>query len=109
MSATDEKCVYWHRELPPADAEIAGEHTIEASSSRVAGTMNHRDELWNHCYETLMATTHLRIVQEISRLGGDYARVFEESICTRRDDATGEVWLQGRFSYMLYRRSTRAA
>src|SRR5580765_4406712 len=31
----DRKVVYWHRELPPLDAEPMGEHTVEANSMRV--------------------------------------------------------------------------
>ncbi len=44
------KVVYWHRDLPPLDAEVIGEHTLEAASSRVPGTLAHRDELWDRCY-----------------------------------------------------------
>jgi hypothetical protein len=109
MREATAKTIYWHRELPPADAEILGEHTIEASSSHVAGTLSHRDDLWNRCYGELMAATHHRLAQEIARLGGDYAHVFDEVISTRRDDAAGEAWLHGRFSYVLYRRPPRAA
>jgi hypothetical protein len=29
--------------------------------------------------------------------------VLDESIDTRHNAATGEAWLQGRFTYMLYR------
>lgn len=96
--------IFWHRELPPLDAEIAGEHTLEAVSTRVLGTLAHRDELWDRCYQDLMATTHARLQQEMDRLGGDYAHVLGESIDTRHDDARGEAWLRGRFTYMLYRR-----
>jgi hypothetical protein len=102
----DDKIVFWHRELPPLDAELMGEHTMEATSSRVAGTFAHRDELWNRCYEELMANTHARLAQEIARLGGHYAHVHDESIDTKHDDATGEAWLHGRFSYMLFRRAS---
>jgi hypothetical protein len=98
------KIVYWHRELPPLDAEIVAEHTVEAASARVPGTIAHRDELWNGCYADLMARTNARLEQEVARLGGDYAHVFVEAIDTRRNDATGESWLRGRFSYVLYRR-----
>ena len=49
------KVIYWHRELPPLDAEPIGEHTIEATSSRVPGTIAHRDELWTRCEDELMA------------------------------------------------------
>ena len=49
------KVVYWHRELPPIDAELVAEHTVEATSGRVAGTISHRDELWDRCYSELMA------------------------------------------------------
>ena len=46
--------VYWHRELPPLDAEPIGVHTLEATSSRVPGTLGHRDDLWDRCYHELM-------------------------------------------------------
>ncbi len=98
------KIVYWHRELPPFNAELMAEHTVEATSSRVAGTLSRGDELWDRCYQELMANTHARLAQEIARLGGHFAHVLDESIDTRHDDAAGEVWLHGRFSYMLYRR-----
>ena len=96
--------IYWHRDLPPVDAELMSEHTIEATSSPVAGTIAHRNELWDRCYTELMAKTNERLVQEIARLGGHYAHVHDESVDTRRDDGKGEAWLHGRFSYMLYRR-----
>ena len=109
MRETTAKTIYWHRELPPADAEILGEHTIEASSSHVAGILSQRDALWVRCYDELMVATHRRLAQEIARLGGDYAHVFDEVISTRRNDAAGEAWLHGRFSYVLYRRPTAVA
>lgn len=98
------KIVYWHRDLPPLDAEIVAEHSVEAASGRVPGTIAHRDDLWNVCYEDLMRRTNARLEQEVARLGGDYAHVFVEAIDTRRDDAKGESWLRGRFSYVLYKR-----
>jgi len=110
MTATGEArhhtTLYWHRALPPLDAEPIGEHTLEATSSRVPGTLGHRDELWDRCYQELMANTEFRLAQEIARLGGHYAHVYDESIDPRRDQATGETWLHGRFSYMLYRQSS---
>ena len=100
----DQTHIYWHRELPPADAEIIDEHILEATSARVQGTLAHRDELWDLCYDTLLEHTRERFSQEITRLGGDCAHVLEESIDSRHDDASGEAWLQGRFRYVLYRR-----
>ena len=96
--------VYWHRDLPPLEAELVAEHTIEATSGRVAGTLSHRDELWDRCYQELMSNVRARLAQEIARLGGHYAHVHDESIEPHHDDAAGEAWLHGRFSYMLYRR-----
>jgi len=96
--------VYWHRELPPIDATMLEEHTVEATSGRVAGTIAHRDELWDRCYRELTANAAARVVQEIARLGGDFAHVLNESIDSRHDDAAGEAWLHGRFVYVLYRR-----
>jgi hypothetical protein len=77
-----EKVVYWHRELPPLAAE-----------------------LWDRCYEELMANAQARLAQEVTRLGGHYAHVHDESIDTRHDDAAGETWLRGRFSYVLFRKA----
>ena len=96
--------VYWHRDLPPVDAEIVAEHVVEAESARVPGTIAHRDDLWDACYKDLMARVQARLEQEVLRLRGDYAHVFAEVIDTRRDDAAAESWLRGRFSYVLYRR-----
>lgn len=101
---TTRKTVYWHRELPPVGAELMSEHVIEATSSRVHGICGHRDELWDRCYDELMANAQLRLSQEVARLGGDYAHVLDESVETRRDDATSEAWLHGLFTYTLYRR-----
>jgi hypothetical protein len=103
------KIVYWHRELPPLDAEAVGEHIIEATSGRVPGTLVHRDELWSQCYEDLMAQVRIRLEQEIARLGGDYAHVLDESVESKHDAATGEVWLHGSLTYMLYRAAQRDA
>jgi len=95
--------VYWHRALPPLSAEPIGDHTLEASSSRVPRSLARRDDLWDRCYRELIANAESRLVQELARLGGDCARVYDESIESKRDDATGEAWLHGRFSYVLYR------
>jgi hypothetical protein len=100
---TGKKVVYWHRELPPLRAETIGDHTVEATSHRVRNTLSHRDELWDSCYEDLMANARARMEQEVVRLGGDFVHVLDESVDSRHDDITGEAWLHGRFSYMLYR------
>ncbi|HKW03350.1 MAG TPA: hypothetical protein VJN96_26230 [Vicinamibacterales bacterium] len=100
--------MYWHRELLPLDATLMGEHTVEANSSRVPGTIAHRDELWDRCYHELLADAERRLVQEIARLGGQYAHVHDESISTRHDEATSQAWLHGRFSYTLYDRPSPA-
>ena len=106
VTTTDDgsKTIYWHRELPPLDAEPMGDHTVEATSGRVPGSLTRRDEFWDRCYAELMDSTEKRLLQEIARLGGDYAHVLDERIDTQHDDARGETWLHGRFSYVLYRR-----
>ena len=104
----DGKIVDWHRELPPLEADLVAEHTVEASSSRVPGTIAHRDELWDQCYRELMAAAEARLAQEVARLGGDFAHVHEEAIDPKHDDVAGEAWLHGRFRYMLYRRPRRS-
>ena len=100
----DRNSIYWHRYLPPLAAEFMAEHTVEADSSPVAGTLAHRDELWGRCYGELMTRAEARLIQEIVRLGGDYAHVHDESIAPKHDAASGESWLHGRFTYILYRR-----
>lgn len=108
IDSDNSKIVYWHRELPPLDAESIAEHTIEATSSRVPGTISHRDELWDQCYRELMDNVTARLRQEVARLGGDYAHILDEHIDSRHNDVTGEAWLHGRFSYTLYRRPARS-
>ena len=102
MSIIQSRVVFWHREMPPHAAHLLGEHTVDATSSRVPGTISHRDELWDRCYQELMDNVHERLAQEVTRLGGCYAHVYDESIDTSRDDAAGEAWLRGRFAYTLY-------
>ena len=104
MDNNSTKIVYWHRELPPLEAELVAEHTVEAASSRVSGTIAHRTELWDRCYRELMANAEKRVVQEVARLGGHFAHIHDEAIDPKHDDAVGQAWLHGRFSYMLYRR-----
>ena len=104
MGAPGNTMIYWHRELPPFDAEAMGEQVVEATSGRVPGTLAHRDELWDRCYEDLMVQARARLEQEVARLGGNYAHVLNESVDSRHDDATGEAWLHGRFTCMVYRR-----
>jgi hypothetical protein len=100
---TDGRIIYWHRELPPPEAEAIGEHSVEAASKRVPGTLAHRDELWSQCYEDLMSQARIRLKQEVRRLGGNYAHVLHESVDSKHEALTGEAWLHGRFTYMLYR------
>lgn len=97
------KMIYWHRELPPLDAESVGQHTFDVNSRRVPDTIAHREELWNECKDDLMVRTRERLTQEISRLRGRYAHVLSESVNTRRDPVAGEAWLHGQFTYVLYR------
>lgn len=107
MSDKPETIIYWHRDLPPVEAEAMAEHTVEAASVRVPGTLSHRDELWEKCYQDLMAQVSVRLGQEVVRLGGNCAHVLDEWVDSRHDDITGEAWLHGNFTYMLYRRPAR--
>ena len=104
LVAKQRKVVYWHRELPPLGAETMGEHVLEADSPRIPGNLGHRDELWEGCYADLMAQAGQRLAQEVLRLGGDWAHVLNESIASKHDERTGESWLHGQFSYVLYRK-----
>jgi hypothetical protein len=103
IGAKGNRIIYWHRELPPFDAEAMGEHSAEAASGRVPGTLAYRDELWSQCYEDLMAQARIRLEQEVDRLGGKYAHVLNESVDSKHDPVSCEAWLHGVFTYMLYR------
>lgn len=96
--------MFWHRELPPLDGEVVGEHFIEATSDRVPGNLSHRDELWSRCHESLMGHARMRLEQEVVRLGGHYAHVLDESIDSRHDAVTDTAWLYGKFTYVLLKR-----
>lgn len=96
--------IYWHGQLPPLDAEPDGEHVVEADSIRVKGDLAHRGALWDRCHDDLMTHLQDRLRQEVTRLGGDYAHVLQESIEGHRDDSRGEAWLHGRLNYSLLRR-----
>ena len=109
MHDNEARIVFWHRDLPPLSADLVAEHTVEANSARVPGTLAHRDALWDQCYRDLMASAENRLVREVTRLGGHFAHVHEEVITPKHDDATGEAWLHGRFTYMLYRRSPESS
>jgi uncharacterized protein CbrC (UPF0167 family) len=102
-AATPRDVIYWHRDLPPLDAEVMEEHVVDAVSKRVPGSLRYRDELWNQCYKDLMARVRIRLAEEVVRLGGDYAHVLNEFVDSKHDAPTGEAWLHGRFDYMLYR------
>lgn len=98
--------LFWHRDLPPLAAEAAEEHVIEALSDRVPGVIVRHGDLWDRCHASLMARVEERLLQELTRLGGDYAHVIDEHIDSRRDDLTSESWLHGRFTYVRYRRTS---
>jgi len=107
-AVSDAKTVFWHRDLPPLEAEALDEHTVEVVSMRVPGRLAYRDEIWDRCYADLMTAADARLNQEIARLGGHFAHVLRESVDSRRDDVAGEAWLRGRFTYVLYRRPIAA-
>ena len=101
--------IYWHRELPPLTAEVVAEHTLEADSRRVPLAFSRDDEEWGRCYADLMSAARARLEQEVVQLGGHYAHVRHEVIYPRHDEAAGQVWLYGRFEYVLYREPSRVA
>ena len=94
--------IYWHRELPPANAVAIGEHTIEGQSAHVVGS-HVTGELWDRCAEDLANGIERRLGQEAARLGGHIAHVLDEHIDVRHDPTRAEAWLHGRYTYMLYR------
>ncbi|HYT67785.1 MAG TPA: hypothetical protein VEL51_15255 [Vicinamibacterales bacterium] len=106
---TSRKVVYWHQDLPPLSADVCGADVVEARSHRVTGSLSRRDDAWERCHADLMDRARVTLEQEVARRGGDYARVKDERIDTRRDEAKDETWLYGRFRYVLYRELTPTA
>jgi hypothetical protein len=102
-STAPDKFVYWHRDLPPLTAEVIGDDTLEATSGRISANPSHGDGVWERCYADLIARAQVRLEQEGGRRGGDCVHVKDEFIEPRRDEATGETWLYGRFRYVIYR------
>jgi len=96
--------IYWHRDLPPLDAELMGEHSVDATSAPVDYHFDQRDELWGRCAPSLREQLTARLDAEIDRLGGACAHVLEEDVTPHVDHPTGKYWLVGRVRYTLYRR-----
>ncbi|HUK33965.1 MAG TPA: hypothetical protein VLV86_08660 [Vicinamibacterales bacterium] len=94
--------VYWHRELPPLELVAVGEHSLEADSARVGGTLARR-EVWDRCASDLAEHVEFRLSQEAARLGGGCAHVLDEHVDVKHDPVRDEAWLHGRYTYMLYR------
>ncbi len=98
------RIIYWHRESPPLEVEPLGEHTIEATSGHVPGTLAHRDELWARCYEGRWLKLGADWSRKCCVLVGSCAHVLSESVDSKHDELTGEAWLHaGTFTYVLYR------
>jgi hypothetical protein len=97
------RVVYWFRDLPPLDGEPSGEDQVEAVSTRFHGRLEHADDLWDRCRDEVLAVATTRIEQEVARLGARYARVTDEELDSRHDDAANESYLHGRFRFVVYR------
>ena len=98
-----EKRIYWHRDLPPLDAEIEGEHFLDAASEKVPYHFDRRDQLWVECHPSLVSSVETRIDQEITRLGGRCAHIVDEDIEPSVNNGAGLYHLKGKFTYLLYR------
>jgi CHAT domain-containing protein len=87
------------------DATEAAFKALPLSDFRILHLAVHGVALASLLRDAHGAHTHHRLEQEITRLGGHYAHVLDEHVDSRRDDASGESWLHGRFIYVLYRRA----
>ena len=95
--------IYWHRDLPPLDADVVAEHVVEAASDKADYHFDRRDELWHDCAPSLRAHLVERLESELDRLGGAYAHVLEEDVTPHVDYANAQYWLIGRARYSLYK------
>ncbi len=102
--STDEQLIYWHRELPPLGDEIADEYVVEARSAEVPDSHIHREAQFEACLPGLKAELVKRLEQEVRRLGGSCAHVLGEHIEPHIDNANARYRLDGRLSYVLYKR-----
>ena len=83
---------------------MVGEHIIEIATRRIAGSLARGDAAWDRSYDELMAEANTRLAGKVTQLGGDYARVTDETIDPRHDPKADESWLHGTFRFVLYRR-----
>jgi len=87
------KIVFWHRELPARGESRSGTHCRSQQQSRSRNARaSCRDELWDQCYRELMANAENRLVHEVTRLGGPFAHVDDETINPKHVEAAGEAW-----------------
>jgi len=97
--------IYWHRDLPPLDADAVAEHTVDAVSDKADYHFDRRDELWHDCAPSLRAHLVERLEAELDRLGGAYAHVLEEDVTPHVDHANAQYWLIGKARYTIYKRT----
>ena len=105
MAATEPAKIFWHRDLPPLNSEVIADQVVEATSRHVPGTLAHRDELWDQCYEDLMVQASARVLQEAHRMGGTCAHILNETVDSRHDPVSGQAWLHGTFVCAICRES----
>jgi hypothetical protein len=100
--------VYRHRELPPVDEDPVSEHIVEARSEVVPYRRGDLPGMRRRCEASLEANAVRRIEQELVRLAGSSARVTDERVEARHDEAADTYWLQGTYGFVLYRRPRRS-
>ena len=101
--------VYRFRDLPPVDEDPVSEHVIEARSQAVPYRRGDEAGMRRQCEASLEENVARRIEQELDRLGGSSARVTDERVEARHDEASDTYSLQGICSFVLYRRPGRKA
>jgi|ETNmetMinimDraft_24_1059892.scaffolds.fasta_scaffold70897_1 hypothetical protein len=97
-----EQRIYWHRDLPPLQDRIEGEHWITAKSDVIPHSLTHDSEVWGQCFPTLERNLEKRLLQEIERQGGHCAHILDERIRRKTHHADETCWLEGEYCYVLY-------
>ena len=95
--------IFWHRDLPPADAVPGPEAVVEASSPPVPFHWADRASPWAEARPALEAALEARLIQELDRADAAYAHIVDEHFEEHLDSATQTFTLRGRWRYLFYR------
>ncbi len=99
---TDER-LFWHRDLPPVGATPLPVELLEAHSTPVPFHWAGRETHWVEARPDYDRIVRERLLQELDRLGADFAHIVDEHIEEHVDATTQTFTLRGNVRYIPYR------